>query len=288
MTLDRTTLSLLENTLAVIAKPTGVSAYDFDFTLHFDCRHPYRLDEEVAGILRVGAPADYTACFDDAIAMGVRPLNDPAQHRIASEIEYWYPLIAEATPKTEIFDVLPEAGDVERTFGWPVFLKGSRQTSKHNPDLAVIRDPAHYAHAREAYRQDPILHWQKPVLREFIPLMPVAGSIAGKIAPSMEFRTFWLDGACMGYGPYWYQIKPYSIGNIDEGLALAAWVAARVPTPFLVVDIALSADGRWIVIECNDAQESGHAGIAPMRLWRNVLDAFRNTHGALRRAEQGP
>ena len=37
---------------------------------------------------------------------------------------------------------------------------------------------------------------------------------------------------------------------------------------------ARTADGRWIVIECNDAQESGHAGIPPQRLWRAVLDHF--------------
>ena len=27
----------------------------------------------------------------------------------------------------------------------------------------------------------------------------------------------------------------------------------------------------WLVIECNDAQESGYAGNSPLRLWRNLL-----------------
>lgn len=274
-------LSLIENELAILSRSTGVSAYDFDFGLHFECRHPYRLDREYDGILRVGAPADYAACYREAIELGIRPINDPDQHRIASQIEYWYPSIAEMTPKTRVFDALPEADRVEAEFGWPVFLKGSRQTSKHNPDLAIIENREHYARAVAAYGRDPILHWQKPVLREFVALAPIGGSIPGKIRPSLEFRTFWLHGRCVGYGPYWYQVPAYASERIDDGLALAAEVAARIPVPFLVVDIAQTEDGRWIAIECNDAQESGHAGISPHRLWRSILDAHRGlTHSS--------
>lgn len=83
-----------------------------------------------------------------------------------------------------------------------------------------------------------------------------------------------MHGQCVGHGPYWYQVAPYKHPRIDEGLAVAATVAARVPVPFLVVDLAMTADDEWIVIECNDAQESGHAGIPPLMLWRNVIEAF--------------
>ncbi|MFD0727489.1 ATP-grasp domain-containing protein [Lysobacter brunescens] len=274
MNLERAELLLIEDRVAILASPTGVAAYDFDFRLHFDCRHPYRIDGEVGGVLRVGAPTDYTRCHEDARTLGVRPINDSEQHLLASEIERWYPLIEDATPKTMLFDALPDVDVVEAIFGWPVFLKGSRQTSKHNPELSVIRDRTHYAQARIAYARDPILHWQKPVLRAFTPLAPVAGHIAGKIRPSIEFRTFWLHGRCIGHGPYWYQVPPYRSDRIDDGLSLAASVAARVPVPFLVVDLALTAENQWIVIECNDAQESGHAGIPPPLLWRNLLDAW--------------
>jgi hypothetical protein len=30
--------------------------------------------------------------------------------------------------------------------------------------------------------------------------------------------------------------------------------------------------GRWIVIECNDAQESGYAGVQPQLLCKQVLE----------------
>jgi len=57
-----------------------------------------------------------------------------------------------------------------------------------------------------------------------------------------------------------------------EALALGREVARRVDVPFLVVDVAQEVSGRWIVIECNDGQESGFAGVSPFALWRNILE----------------
>jgi hypothetical protein len=42
---------------------------------------------------------------------------------------------------------------------------------------------------------------------------------------------------------------------------------------FLVIDVALATDGRWLVIECNDAQESGYAGVLPLTVWTSLLAA---------------
>jgi hypothetical protein len=38
-----------------------------------------------------------------------------------------------------------------------------------------------------------------------------------------------------------------------------------------VIDIAKTAQDEWIVIECNDAQESGYAGVSPKMLWDHIL-----------------
>lgn len=67
-------------------------------------------------------------------------------------------------------------------------------------------------------------------------------------------------------------------------LAFAGDCVARLGVPFLVVDVAQTEAGRWIVIECNDGQESGYAGVQPRALWRRILDietlANRCSHGA--------
>ncbi len=47
----------------------------------------------------------------------------------------------------------------------------------------------------------------------------------------------------------------------------------RVEVPFLVVDVAQSIEGTWLVIECNDGQEAGYAGISPIGLWQSLIAA---------------
>lgn len=264
-------IARIEGQFIVCSEPVGVAAYDFNFELHFDCDHPYRIEGEELCILRTGPIADYASTWQNCLADGLRLVNSPAEHDRASELEHWYPLIAGMTPRTLVFDSLPPADDIERHFVWPVFMKGSRQTSKHDPDLAIIRSRDHYDVATLAYQNDPILHWQKPVIREFVPLMPTPGRVAGKVPPSVEYRSFWWHGKCVGWGPYWYQVAAYACRDVGTGLALAGQAARRVDVPFLVVDIAQTLAGDWIVIECNDAQESGYAGVAPVALWQRVL-----------------
>ncbi len=264
-------IARIEGRFIVCSETVGVAAYDFDFELHFTCDHPYRIDGEESCILRVGPIPDYQETYDDYLERGLRLVNTPEQHALASELEHWYPLIETCTPRTLVFNALPSADEIEQHFAWPIFMKGSRQTSKHNPDLAVIKSRPHYERAAEAYRSDPILHWQKPVVREFVPLMAVAGSVPGKVQPSIEYRSFWWHGQCAGWGPYWYQVAPYGCADIEAGLAVARRAAEQVHVPFLVIDIAKTASGDWIVIECNDAQESGYAGVAPVALWQQVL-----------------
>lgn len=55
------------------------------------------------------------------------------------------------------------------------------------------------------------------------------------------------------------------------GLALAQEAGARLKVPFLVVDFVKTTEGRWTVIECNDAQESGYAAVDRVSLWRENL-----------------
>jgi ATP-grasp domain, R2K clade family 3 len=279
-------IARVEKKLLVISEEIGVSAYDFNFELHFACDHPHRLEGENLCVMRVGPLADYADVFNDKLGIGIRLVNSPDEHARASELEHWYPWLKGLTPRTRIFDDLPSAEAIESEFQWPIFMKGSRQTSKHNPDLSVIKSRDHYEQAARKYRNDPILHWQKPVIREFVPLLPVAGSVPGKVNPSVEYRSFWWHGECVGWGRYWYQVTPYECPDVEAGLIVAAQAAALLGIPFLVIDFAKTADGRWIVIECNDAQESGYVGVQPQMLWRRVLSRLGDSTG--RREENDP
>jgi len=43
----------------------------------------------------------------------------------------------------------------------------------------------------------------------------------------------------------------------------------------MVIDLAVTASGDWIVIECNNAMESGYACVSPLGLWQPILDAVK-------------
>jgi hypothetical protein len=97
-------IARLEDKLIVVSQEVGASVYDFDFDLHFTCSHPYILESEEVCVLRIGPIVDYAAEYQEKHNMNLRLINSPAEHARASELEVWYPLIEELTPKAMVFD----------------------------------------------------------------------------------------------------------------------------------------------------------------------------------------
>jgi hypothetical protein len=75
----------------------------------------------------------------------------------------------------------------------------------------------------------------------------------------------------------WWSGVAYDLSPVERRVALevAAEAARRIGVPFLVIDVAQRNDGRWMVIECNDGQESGHAGVSPLSLWHEIIEVER-------------
>ncbi len=117
-----------------------------------------------------------------------------------------------------------------------------------------------------------MLHWQQMVCREFIPLQIVEDSLADRLPSSYEFRLFYWKQRIISMGRYWYESK-YGLSNKEHAqvIELANEVANRISVCFLVIDIAKTAKGDWIVIEVNDGQESGYAGNNAKLLWETIL-----------------
>lgn len=269
---------LLEDVVWVAAARVDLPAYDFAFERFFACRHPYRRPENVEAVGRFGAAEDYGLLYGSLKDEGVTLVHTPEQHLLASELTHWYPLLEDITPRSLWFETPPEAEEVERHFSYPVFIKGSRQTSRHKADLSIVRSRAEYVSVASEYRSNPILHWQPFVCREFVELRPVeARRRTDKIAPSFEFRTFWWRGEYVAGGAYWAEFASYSWTEGEKAAALevARKAAERLEVVFLVVDVAQGRDGEWVVIECNDGQESGYAAVAPIALWQAVVDIER-------------
>lgn len=268
-------LLLVDETFWLLKSETGQPAYDFPIEMFLPCRRPWQRPPEIRAIGRIGAFVDYAARYERLLRCGIRLVHDPEEHLRCSELPRWYRLLADLTPRSLWFDEVPNAREVGQMLGWPIFVKGARQTSRHRRSLSIINGPEAFETAMRSYRNDPILRWQRIVCREYVPLRPVEDrwEIPDRIPNSFEFRTFWWRGRLAGFGPYWQSGRSYRPTEAEraEAIAVAREAALRIGTAFPVIDIAQAADGRWLVVECNDGQESGYAGVHPLALWQSLL-----------------
>ena len=266
-------LTHVEKRLWIVQNTIGLSLYDFDFAKHFSCRHPIRIDQPITAIARMGAADIYSDRYTDFANQGINLIHTPEQYELSTLLPNWYPKISDLTPHSRWFDDFPDAGVVDDEFGWPVFIKGERQTTRHNRSMAIAESEEHFKQICMAWGSDPVLAWQRMVCRKFEPLRSLYADTTNEIPKSYEFRCFCWNGVCVGIGNYWvaesYQPTPSEHGEITQ---LAETVANRLSLPFLVVDIAQCVDGRWIVIECNDGQDSGYTGVNRIGMWNRILE----------------
>jgi hypothetical protein len=269
-------LVLVEGSLWVVTRPTGMARYDFTFEQFFACRHPFQREGVVSAVARMGATGEYEDRYNRLLADGVRLVHTPAEYHRTSRLPGWYPLIEDLTPRSVWFDRRPTAREIAAAFRWPVFVKGERQTSKHRRELSILQGPDEFERAMDAWEADDILRWQQVVCREYVSLRLVGEQSATTLPRAFEFRSFWWGGECVGIGPYWVDER-YGMTPAERGaaLALAGEAARRVGVTFLVVDVAQTASGEWIVIECNDGQDAGYAGVAPLAMWGRIVELVR-------------
>lgn len=271
MDLRKVDLVHLQKAMYVLSEATGIASYDFPFDRYFECRRPFEI-EPVTAPLRIGAIGDYEAVTADLASLGVTPINSLEQHLRSSSLPVWYPILDGLTPRSVVFNGQPDIDVVERELGWPVFMKGERQTSRHSRRLSIIQGPEQMCEVLKEARIDPILQWQRLICRQFESLRIVEDTNSAVVPTAFEFRVFFWRGAVVGWGRYWasasYTATPHERAAAE---AVATEAAARLDVPFLVVDMAQRTDGRWIVIEVNDGQESGYAGVEPLPMWTKII-----------------
>ncbi len=269
-------LILLEESVWVLSGNVDLPSYDFPLQDFFVCRRPWQRTEPITAIARFGVASNYNQLYSQLAEENIFLIHTPEQHALISELPRWYGLLEGLTPRSFWFNEPPEFAHLEAMLPLPWFLKGARQTSRHRAAFSIIRSEAEYNLAAEAFRTDPILQWQAFVAREFIALRPVPAELTDKIPASFEFRSFWWYGQCVGAAPYWSTTYAWSEAEEAAALAIAREAALRLNVPFVVIDVAQTIQGNWIVIECNDAGESGYAAISPFLLWQNIVQLEQN------------
>ncbi len=264
--------------LAVLQRMTHNGSYDFDFRNHFDCKSVFA-QTDAPVLLHIGAVENYAEVEKAVVEMGMKLLIPEQEHLKYSTIERWYPMIQERTPFTRVYDALPSLDKLGADFSFPIFVKGNRQTSRHDRSKCIIETAEAYEKLQQEWNRDSILSWQKVAVREYVPLQPVqAESYPGQVPISYEFRFFYANGRCVGYGQYWHTDSPYTLQpeDYEAALSTADWAAERLGVVFAAIDLAKTASGQWIIIEVNDGQESGFAELNPISLWNRVISTLQD------------
>lgn len=253
---------------------------DFDFeehelkaaSAHFECtnsRIDIRPDDLVIG--RYSVLPFYREQERDITKLGAKLINTYAQHQYVADIREWYEDLENITPLTwfNLSDI-PENG--------PFVLKGMTNSKKFLWDTHMFARNKRDAIDVYGRLMDDTFICQQPVyVREYIPLKKLIISSHG-LPISVEFRFFIAYGEVVSKAFYWSSHSE-DVEIPDVNLVPDSFinnVISRISDKinFYVVDIALTADDEWIVIELNDGQMSGLSDNEPNVLYKNLLQAI--------------
>lgn len=209
----------------------------------------------------------YEELENDLAVNGSRLINSYRQHTWIAGGYYYDSDLDGLTPRT--WEMLVQAGD----YNGPFVVKGRINSRKQNWDthmFAANRAEAAVV-AHRLMTDDPLIQQQGVVFREYIPLVTYETGINGQPFAD-EWRFFFLGTELIASGYYW-SIAEHTMHNLDPAMekfakSVAEIVASRVN--FFVLDIARTQEGKFILIEINDAQMSGLSMISSEVLYKNL------------------
>lgn len=212
----------------------------------------------------------YVAMAEALAARGVALRTGADKYRRAHELPGWYRDLAAVTPES-----VWTAGDGRDAFeqarlalntGPAVLRDYTTSMKRHWHDAAFVPDLADAAAA-----------WR--VATRFRDLRGddfVGGFVLRRFETFVgaEVRTWWVDGACrlVTAHPDTSATRPPD----DLDVSAVTPLIERMDLPFVTVDLALRADGRWRVVEIGDGQVSDHPADAPADA---LITALMSGHG---------
>lgn len=263
----------VQSAICVAYEKIHVEAYDFDLRQYFETK-PIFNEVNHPIILRMGALQDYTMIYEALEEMGLNLVHTPKQHEMASLLPHWYPEISDLTIKSKWYEEIPSVDEVLCDFDFPIFLKGERQTNRHKFSTSVAKNKSDLQNILNYWKTDNILHWQRLICRAFVKFEKIADHDRDQVQYSKEIRVFVWKGTVVGMGQYWTEVSNFALSLLEKEqiIRLAEEASFRVQVPFLVVDVAKMESGGWMVIELNDGQESGYAGVYRWKLWTQIIE----------------
>lgn len=131
---------------------------------------------------------------------------------------------------------------------------------------------------------DPLICPQGIAFRRYTPLVTYEIGI-NSMPMTNEWRVFFYKGQLVDYGYYWASLDNTSLINESHfrssGLLVAQQAAdiLKDSVNFFAVDIAEDVEGKWWVVEVNDAQLAGLSTIEPHRFYQNLSAVLKANGG---------
>lgn len=207
---------------------------------------------------------------------GSRLVNSYQQHSYIAEMA-WYKALSELTPRSWKNVGWKTVPDTEHGY----VVKGATNSRKFKwnthmraPDRDALKEVMHRLY------DDPLIADQGLIVREYVPLQKLEEGING-MPITNEWRCFFLGSGLLASGFYWSQAEcAEEMGSLPDAARELALEAAHVihenqepASPrFFVVDVGLTQEGEWIVIEVNDGQMSGLSMADPIKLYTRLME----------------
>ncbi|MCA9040280.1 MAG: ATP-grasp domain-containing protein [Planctomycetaceae bacterium] len=223
-------------------------------------------------------PDVYGKMYNALKVRGVVLVNQPDHYRLGHYLPEYYPLIRELTPESiwlepddtrELNSLMQR---LEIFSGGPVIVKDYVKSCKHDwyeacyiPDSSSEEDVARVVDGfleRQGEDLNGNLVFRKYLEFEKIGIHPVS-----KLPLSREFRLFIYQGELAGCFPYWNEVD-YDKSQLN--LEMFKPVISRIPSSFFTLDVALTIDHNWMIVEMGDGQVSGfpnHESVIEFYSW---------------------
>lgn len=187
----------------------------------------------------------------------------------------WVQELVSLTPRSAWIPHIPpfepsELTAVLATFEGPVMVKDYVKSEKHAwKDACFIPDARDRDQAMAVIRRFLELRGSSfeggLVIREFVELRPDGVDTRSGMPLSRELRSYWTGTRCVAISDYWHHDPSNAVPPIAEE------AARRINRPFYTIDLAMTVDGAWIVIEVGDGQVSALPDSLPPRSFYAAL-----------------
>jgi hypothetical protein len=204
---------------------------------------------------------------------GSQMINTYRQHQWIADLSQWYQDFESITPKTWFrLEHLPDDGG-------PFVLKGATNSKKFQWNTHMFA--ANKQEAGKVYSrltQDGLVGDQDIYIRKYVPLRKLEEGLNG-LPICEEYRLFFLDRQLVAGGFYWLshiddftpsQVASLTPDNVPESFLEAIRGCLGTRARFVVVDVARTETGEWIVVELNDGQMSGLSCVDPDYLYSRI------------------